>query len=87
MVGLLGGCGSSNPALSESGTGQVNERGAVPWVDRPGSMFMAAPIPTPPRPADARPCRASDLQVTYVGPNGGGGNYTKEFAFRNVSVW
>ncbi|HEY3034953.1 MAG TPA: DUF4232 domain-containing protein [Streptosporangiaceae bacterium] len=72
--------GALSPSVSP-----VSERGAVPWVDRPGRLFEPSPLPARRLPADARPCAASQVRVSPDGGNGGGGHSYQMFAFRNVS--
>ncbi|HEY5985574.1 MAG TPA: DUF4232 domain-containing protein [Streptosporangiaceae bacterium] len=84
------GCGSRVAPLAQAGApapsiSPVSERGAVPWVDRPGRFFEPSPLPARLRPADARPCTASQVRVSPDGGNGGGGHFYQTFAFRNIS--
>lgn len=62
----------------------VDEAGAVPWVDRPGTMFFGSPLPVATLPTSGPPCRAADLRVSDVGGNGGGGHSYATFDFMNV---
>src|SRR6266568_2643285 len=70
------GCGSKTAPLA---------RGAVPWVDLPGQFFEPSPLPAHRRPADARPCTASQVRVSPDGGNGATGHLFAYFAFRNIS--
>src|SRR5450432_2955735 len=63
----------------------VDEAGAVPWADRPGTMFFGSPLPVAPLPTSGPPCRAADLKVSDFGGNGGGGHSYTTFDFMNVS--
>jgi Protein of unknown function (DUF4232) len=63
----------------------IDETGAVPWVDRPGTMFFGSPLPVVPLPTGGPPCRAADLKVSDLGGNGGGGHSYATFDFMNVS--
>ncbi|HEV2256427.1 MAG TPA: DUF4232 domain-containing protein [Streptosporangiaceae bacterium] len=79
-VALVARAGSPSPPVSP-----VSERGAVPWVDRPGRLFLPSPLPAQRLPANARPCTAAQVRVSPDGGNGGGGHSYQTFAFRNVS--
>jgi uncharacterized protein DUF4232 len=92
MAGVAGlaGCGAGAPgSAAHLAVGPVattsGGRHVVPWVDRPGTMFVPSPIPTRPPKTDARPCTAADIRVRPDGGNGGGGHQYSTFAFRNIS--
>lgn len=71
---------TSHSTVNEAGTG------TVPWVDRPGQMFVPEALPTPTLPANAPPCTAAGLAVSPDGSQGGGGQLDQMFSFRNVST-
>jgi hypothetical protein len=84
------GCGSKVAPPARAGppsppVSPVSERGAVPWADLPGQFFEPSPLPEHRRPADARPCTASQVRVSPDGGNGATGHLFAYFAFRNVS--
>jgi len=84
------GCGSRAAPAAAAVTpspsiSPVSERGAVPWVDRAGRIFLPSPLPTRPLAANAPPCTAAQVRVFPDGGNGGGGHSYQTFAFRNVS--
>ncbi len=82
------GCGSTVAPVARAGpppVSPVKERGAVPWVNLPGRFFEPSPLPAHWRPANARPCTASQLRVSPAGRNGATGHLFAYFAFRNVS--
>jgi hypothetical protein len=70
------GCGSTvaPPARAGPPSPPVSERGAVPWADLPGQFFEPSPLPVHWRPADARPCAASQVRVSPDGGNGATGH-------------
>jgi hypothetical protein len=84
------GCGSTVAPVARAGppspsVSPVSERGAVPWADLPGQFFEPSPLPAHWRPANARPCTASQVRVSPDGGNGATGHLFAYFAFRNVS--
>jgi len=48
-------------------------------------MFFGSPLPVAPLPTTGRPCRSSDLAVSDIGGNGGGGHSYATFQFVNKS--
>ncbi len=76
----------SKPASSKEATATAvltDDPAVVAWVDRPAAPYVE---PTqPPFPADARPCRASDLEATSGEPGAGLGNTLLPVNFANVS--
>jgi hypothetical protein len=65
----------------------VDETGAVPWGNAPGSMFFGSPLPVAPLPTSGRACRASDLKPSGdIGGSGGGGHTPEIFEFTDIST-
>jgi Domain of unknown function (DUF4232) len=92
MVAALAaaGCGSkaaprAAASIPSPSIRAVSERGAVPWANLPGQVFVPSPLPVPRPPATAPPCMASQVRVSPEGENGATGHLFAYFAFRNVS--
>jgi Protein of unknown function (DUF4232) len=63
----------------------VDDTGAVPWVDRPGTIFVGSPLPVALLPTGGPPCRASDLKVSSADMSGAMGEMFFRYDFTNVS--
>jgi hypothetical protein len=78
---------TSAPSPAAPSVVPVDETGAVPWVDTPGTMFLSSPLPVAPLPTSGRACRASDLKASGdVGGPGGGGQTLETFELTDVSA-
>lgn len=58
---------------------------AVPWVDRPGTIFVGSPLPVVPLPTSGPPCPVSALAVSSTGSTGVMGVMYFWYDFTNVS--
>ena len=78
---------TSAPSPSAPSVIPVDETGAVPWVDTPGTMFFGSPLPVAALPTGGRACRAADLRASGdIGASGGGGHTVAAFEFTDVSA-
>jgi Protein of unknown function (DUF4232) len=77
---------SGAPTLTSAAASKaVDETGAVPWVDRLGSIFVGSPLPVAPLPTSGPACQASDLKVSFTGSSGAAGELFFGYDFTNVS--
>jgi hypothetical protein len=58
----------------------------VPWVARPGSIALGAPLPASPLPTAGPPCAAADVRAAYDGAEGAAGSLILLFTFTNSST-
>ena len=74
-----------SPVVPAAGPSAPAPQADVPWVARPRTMQRPVLPTVPPPPADARPCRSSDLRVDRAGSNGATGTTLTGFEFVNTS--
>ncbi len=60
---------------------------AVPWIDRPGSMVAASPLPPSPLPTSGPACAAASLAASNGGGDGAAGSLFYTITFTNTTSY